>query len=219
MSGKDNSDDFALPDVDFLFTHEVEDKEHPVYKHYGSEEYQNAEYEDKEDELEEEKPPVRRSKPRESKDGVSSRQNPRRRADGRTGTKNGESKEGKRPPRRKKRKKRPVDNENMESKSNMHVDKKTGLAYEILPGSDKEAIKAYSASNHKGLGINEMFKYTDSADGFDGFDLVSDAKRFLPHMRVPISEEERQRALKKLKDAKAREKMRRLEEEEDMGFE
>lgn len=219
MSGKDNSDDFALPDVDFLFTHEVEDKEHPVYKHYGSEEYQNAEYEDKEDELGEEKPPVRRSKPRESKDGVSSRQNPRRRADGRTGAKNGESKEGKRPPRRKKRKKRPVDNENMESKSNMHVDKKTGLAYEILPGSDKEAIKAYSASNHKGLGINEMFKYTDSADGFDGFDLVADAKRFLPHMRVPISEEERQRALKKLKDAKAREEMRRLEEEEDMGFE
>lgn len=218
MSGKDNSDDFALPDVDFLFTHEVEDKEHPVYKHYGSEEYQNAEYEDKEDELEEEKPPVRRSKPRESKDGVSSRQNPRRRADGRTGAKNGESKEGKRPPRRKKRKKRPVDNKNMESKSNMHVDKKTGLAYEILPGSDKEAIKAYSASNHKGLGINEMFKYTDSADGFDGFDLVADAKRFLPHMRVPISEEERQRALKKLKDAKAREEMRRLEEEEDMGF-
>lgn len=219
MSGKDNSDDFALPDVDFLFTHEVEDKEHPVYKHYGSEEYQNAEYEDKEDELEEEKPPVRRSKPRESKDGVSSRQNPRRRADGRTGAKNGESKEGKRPPRRKKRKKRPVDNENMESKSNMHVDKKTGLAYEILPGSDKEAIKAYSASNHKGLGINEMFKYTDSADGFDGFDLVADAKRFLPHMRVPISEEERQRALKKLKDAKAREEMRRLQEGEDMDFE
>lgn len=219
MSGKDNSDDFALPDVDFLFTHEVEDKEHPVYKHYGSEEYQNAEYEDKEDELEEEKPPVRRSKPRESKDGVSSRQNPRRRADGRTGAKNGESKEGKRPPRRKRRKKRPVDNENMESKSNMHVDKKTGLAYEILPGSDKEAIKAYSASNHKGLGINEMFKYTDSADGFDGFDLVADAKRFLPHMRVPISEEERQRALKKLKDAKAREEMRRLQEGEDMDFE
>lgn len=219
MSGKDNSDDFALPDVDFLFTHEVEDKEHPVYKHYGSEEYQNAEYEDKEDELEEEKPPVRRSKPRESKDGVSSRQNPRRRADGRTGAENGESKERKRPPRRKKRKKRPVDNENTESKSNLHVDKKTGLTYEILPGSDKEAIKAYSASNHKGLGINEMFKYTDSADGFDGFDLVADAKRFLPHMRVPISEEERQRALKKLKDAKAREEMRRLQEEEDMGFE
>lgn len=218
MSGKDSSDDFALPDVDFLFTHEVEDKEHPVYKHYGSEEYQNAEYEDKEDELEEEKPPVRRSKPRESKDGVSSRQNPKRRADGRTGAKNGESKEGKRPPRRKKRKKRPVDNRNTESKPNVHVDKKTGLEYELLPGSDKEAIKAYSASNHKGLGINEMFKYTDSADGFDGFDLVADAKRFLPHMRVPISEEERQRALKKLKDAKAREEMRRLEEEEDMGF-
>lgn len=219
MSGKDNSDDFALPDVDFLFTHEVEDKEHPVYKHYGSEEYQNAEYEDKEDELEVENPPVKRSKPRESKDGVGSRQNPRRRADGRTGAKNGESKEGKRPPRRKKRKKRPVDNENIESKSNMHVDKKTGLTYELLPGSDKEAIKAYSASNHKGLGINEIFKYTDSADGFDGFDLVADAKRFLPHMRVPISQEERQRALKKLKDAKAREEMRRLEKEEDMGFE
>ena len=51
-----------------------------------------------------------------------------------------------------------------------YVDKKTGLKYELLPGSDKKAVKAYKATKGKGLGINEMFKYTDLAENFDGFD-------------------------------------------------
>lgn len=240
MSGKDNGEDFALPDIDFLFTHEVEDKEHPVYTEYSSEEYNNTEYEDEENdvgtEMDVKKSTTKRSKAVKRESGSVNRQETKERSEGRTAPENRVSREGSRPVRRKKRKKRPVSSENnsvrnanSESVENSagkegsgrktYVDKKTGLEYELLPGSDKEAVKAYKSTKGKGLGINEMFKYTDLAEDFDGFDLVSDAKKFLPHMRVPISEEERQAALKKLKESKKRERMQRMQEEDFDDFE
>ena len=91
---------------------------------------------------------------------------------------------------------------------NMHVDKKTGVSYELLPGSDKAAVTAYKKSKGAGLTLEQMFAYTDMADDFDGMDLSASASRFLPHMQVPISREEREAAREKLRRSAQRNKER-----------
>ena len=92
-----------------------------------------------------------------------------------------------------------------------YTDKKTGIEYEVLPGSDKEAMKAYKSSKGAGLTLEEMMRYTELADDFSGVDLRSDAERFLPHLQVPITKEEREKAKRKLEEEARRARLRDME--------
>lgn len=304
-------DEFSLPEIDFLFEHEVEDKEHPIYKELGSDDYHNAQYEDSEDDdyksiddysdysvnnahndynvsnadnayADSQKRAKSRSErvsrnkgasdstvgdnrsrgnivPKDSSSyrnvdedefaalrDISTREYDKQEVANMrhldrslssdsdtdedsnheenvesdnvdTNVRNASNSESK-PVRRKvvkRRKKvsRGGKNNAQSGGNKKHVDKKTGIEYELLPGSDKEAVKAFKASKGAGLSLDQMRKYTDLADGFSGFDLNADAERFLPHLQVPISKEERAAALKALEEAKERER-RKLEEGE-----
>lgn len=92
-----------------------------------------------------------------------------------------------------------------------YTDKKTGVEYEVLPGSDKEAMKAYKSSKGAGLTLEEMMRYTEIADDFSGVDLRSNAERFLPHLQVPITKEEREKAKRKLEEEARKAKLRDME--------
>lgn len=52
--------------------------------------------------------------------------------------------------------------------------------------------------------ISDMMRYTDMVDGFDGIDLAASAKRFLPHLQVPISNREREAAKRRVATQSAR---------------
>lgn len=100
-----------------------------------------------------------------------------------------------------------------------HVDKRTGVEYEVLPGSSREAIKAFKSGGLTSM--DDMMRFTEMAEGFDGFDLSASASRFMPHMQVPISEKERKAALRKVQVQKAkdeevqkREEMRAMKEQD-----
>lgn len=92
-----------------------------------------------------------------------------------------------------------------------YTDKKTGIEYEVLPGSDKEAVKVYKASKGAGLTLEEMMRYTELADDFSGVDLRGAAERFLPHIQVPITKEEREEAKRKLEEEARRARLRDME--------
>lgn len=96
-----------------------------------------------------------------------------------------------------------------------YVDKRTGIEYEVLPGSSREAVKAFKSGGLTSM--DDMMRFTEMAEGFDGFDLSASASRFMPHMQVPISDKERKAALRKVQVQKAKdEEVQKREEMQAM---
>lgn len=76
------------------------------------------------------------------------------------------------------------------------IDPKTGKKYKQLASANPEAIKAFKASNGKGLSVEELMRYTADDDDFDLDDLNGSAETFLAHLRVPVPKEEIEAARK-----------------------
>lgn len=81
------------------------------------------------------------------------------------------------------------------------IDQKTGKKYRLLPAASEEMLKA-SKSNGGFLSKEQLERMHKTVDDFDVNDLNSAAELFMGHLRVPMSDEER--------DAYKKERERRL---------
>lgn len=90
--------------------------------------------------------------------------------------------------------KKPIEADvNDKSDDDWAIDPRTGKKYRVLPSAPKEAIKAFSKNNRKGLSLSQLRQFTEDVEDFDADDLTSTAESFLAHLRVAPDKDEIER--------------------------
>lgn len=85
----------------------------------------------------------------------------------------------------------------------------TGIVYKKMVSSPPELIEAFRKGGATAISIDQLSKHADP--NFDVNDLNSEAKKFLPHLRVPPNKEE-QEELRRNRAERIREQNKELEE-------